>query len=484
MDEQISQFSAITGASADRARFFIESSGGDVQAAIATYYESEGQEAGDEEDQQGGESTVVPPTATAGQSAPSAPSAAAPSGGPRTLSGAPAEPLPAGWGSGSGSDSRATASSSSRNQPTTSSTGFSAGGGIRTFRDLAGDAPSGRGGGGGGGRGDDDDEDDDDDDDPQNLFAGGERSGLSVQNPDSGRRRRGDQPDVVSEILRRAAAAGAAGGGGDGQHGFGDDEGQVPASSAPAPASFGGAGRTIGDESSGPEAPVPATGGQPTPSVPSGNDEGGEEDDPVVTRQLTFWSDGFSIGDGALQRYDDPQSAALLAAIENNNAPPEAFGIRFGQRVVIQVAKRLGEKYSPPPPAPMKAFSGGGNRLGSPAPATTTTGGNESASTSGPSGTATTASNAAAPQEVSVDESKPTTRIQIRLADGTRLVGRFNQEQHTVAHIRGFINASSPGMSARSYALQTSFPPKAIEDESQTLKDAGLVNAVVQQKWA
>lgn len=304
---------------------------------------------------------------------------------------------------------------------------------------MAGDAPSGRGGGGGG-RGGDDDEDDDDDDDPQNLFAGGERSGLSVQNPDSGRRRRGDQPDVVSEILRRAAAAGAAGGGGDGQHGFGDDEGQVPASSAPAPASFGGAGRTIGDESSGPEAPVPATGGQPTPSVPSGNDEGGEEDDPVVTRQLTFWSDGFSIGDGALQRYDDPQSAALLAAIENNNAPPEAFGIRFGQRVVIQVAKRLGEKYSPPPPAPMKAFSGGGNRLGSPAPATTT-GGNESASTSGPSGTATTASNAAAPQEVSVDESKPTTRIQIRLADGTRLVGRFNQEQHTVAHIRGFINA-------------------------------------------
>lgn len=45
-------------------RFFIESSGGDVQAAIATYYESEGQEAGDEEDQQGGDSTVVPPTAT------------------------------------------------------------------------------------------------------------------------------------------------------------------------------------------------------------------------------------------------------------------------------------------------------------------------------------------------------------------------------------------------------------------------------------
>ena len=40
-----------------------------------------------------------------------------------------------------------------------------------------------------------------------------------------------------------------------------------------------------------------------------------------------------------------------------------------------------------------------------------------------------------------VDESKPTTSLQLRLADGSRMVARFNHSQ-TVAHIRRFIAAS------------------------------------------
>ena len=38
-----------------------------------------------------------------------------------------------------------------------------------------------------------------------------------------------------------------------------------------------------------------------------------------------------------------------------------------------------------------------------------------------------------------VDESLPTTSIQIRLSDGTRMIARFNQEIHTVGDIRNFI---------------------------------------------
>ena len=43
---------------------------------------------------------------------------------------------------------------------------------------------------GGGGHGHDhDDDDDDDDDDPHDLFTGGEKSGLAVQNPDDIRKK-------------------------------------------------------------------------------------------------------------------------------------------------------------------------------------------------------------------------------------------------------------------------------------------------------
>lgn len=44
------------------------------------------------------------------------------------------------------------------------------------------------------------------------------------------------------------------------------------------------------------------------------------------------------------------------------------------------------------------------------------------------------------PNPVEVDNSRPTTNIQIRLADGSRLVGTFNHD-HTINDIRQYINA-------------------------------------------
>lgn len=80
-----------------------------------------------------------------------------------------------------------------------------------------------------------------------------------------------------------------------------------------------------------------------------------------------------------------------------------------------------------------------------------------------------------------VDETQPTTSIQLRLADGTRIVSRFNNH-HTVRDIRGFIDASrasSPG----NYQLQTmGFPPKQLTDLDQTIDQAGIANSVVIQK--
>lgn len=89
---------------------------------------------------------------------------------------------------------------------------------------------------------------------------------------------------------------------------------------------------------------------------------------------------------------------------------------------------------------------------------------------------------APAPVEtVEVDKSLPSTSIQLRLADGTRMVAQFNHH-HTIGHIHLLINASRPG-GPTSYQLQTvGFPPKILSDLTQTIEQAGLLNSVVVQK--
>ena len=105
-----------------------------------------------------------------------------------------------------------------------------------------------------------------------------------------------------------------------------------------------------------------------------------------------------------------------------------------------------------PPPKARSAFSGEGHRLGSPIPSIAALGGpapsvampgsfpvstSPAASGSG-SGSARPAEGISTRFEV--DQTLPTTSVQVRLADGTRLVCRMNLT-HTVGDIRSFINA-------------------------------------------
>lgn len=226
---------------------------------------------------------------------------------------------------------------------------------------------------------------------------------------------------------------------------------------------FSGTGRTLGsDESPSIEIPDPAAPRAP-PTVPT------------VTRTLTFWRDGFSVEDGPLMRYDDPANQEVLRAIQNGRAPLSLMNVEPGQPADVNVFRRLEEDYVQPKKkhAP---FSGQGNRLGSPTP-----GGEPSTATAAPI-VAPAARTAAPTPSVNVDASLPTTTLQIRLGDGTRLVSRFNHT-HTVGDLYGFVNSSSLESRSRGYILQTTFPNKELINQEQTIKEAGLVNAVVVQKW-
>lgn len=83
-----------------------------------------------------------------------------------------------------------------------------------------------------------------------------------------------------------------------------------------------------------------------------------------------------------------------------------------------------------------------------------------------------------AQQSLSVDDSQPTTMLQIRLADGSRLTGRFNHT-HTVNSVRDYIVRARPNFAPQEFMLLSSFPPKELTNGEATLKDAGLLNATI-----
>jgi UBX domain-containing protein 1 len=118
-------------------------------------------------------------------------------------------------------------------------------------------------------------------------------------------------------------------------------------------------------------------------------------------------------------------SVGLITNIDTpqrRRAPLALLNVKYGQPVELRVAQRTTEQYQAPPPKPMQAFEGSGQRLGAPAPevvqgATTT------AITNMPSSFATAASGLSpGPNNPAfeVDQSKPVTTVQVRLADGTK----------------------------------------------------------------
>ncbi|KAJ7288688.1 SEP-domain-containing protein [Mycena rebaudengoi] len=284
--------------------------------------------------------------------------------------------------------------------------------------------------------------DDDSDDEQETWFAGGERSGISVQNPGRGRVPGGN---LVRDLLRRAEEQGAA-----------PAEGSGSQSRSTA---FSGGGHRLG-------ATADDAAFIPDPNAPP---EGAEE--PAI-RRLTFWRDGFTVEDGELMRYDDPANADVLAALNAGHAPPSILNVLPGQRVDVQVSKRTDDDYVPPKKAPV-AFQGSGNRLGAPTPAASS-----STTTTAPP----TQERASITTRFEVDTSLPTTSVQVRLADGTRIVCRVNLT-HTVLDIRNFINAARPENLTRPYSIGTTFPNRTLDDNAATIEGAGLANSVVVQRW-
>ncbi|KAI0471460.1 SEP-domain-containing protein [Xylariaceae sp. FL0804] len=406
-DELTSEFLEMTSTSPEQAARYLSASNWDLSVAIQSYF-------ADEEDGGSGE-----PAASSSSAAATAPPDYT---GPRTLDGRPVpQAIP-------------TTSSSSKPPPKKK--------GLATLSSI---------GGGSAHDHDEDESEDDDDEAHRDTYAGGEKSGLALQDPNQ----RADPRRIINDLLSKAKSNA--------------QRPEAPSTAGPSSsASFRGSGQTLGGEGE-PSRVIPDPRG---PSASAGRSR--PENEEVQERTLHLWRDGFSIDDGELRRFDDPANADALRMIQQGRAPIHLMNVRLHEPLDVKLQQH-DENYRQLPKV-YKPFGGEGRRLGSPVPgdsgsASASAAQATTATTSTPAASASTSSAAAASSSGgAVNDSQPTVMIRIQMPDGTRLPARFNTTQ-TVADIYEFVGRASPGLGAGTWVLATTFPNKDHTDKSLVLED-------------
>ncbi|CAO1948597.1 unnamed protein product [Urochloa humidicola] len=256
---------------------------------------------------------------------------------------------------------------------------------------------------------------------PPEYYTGGEKSGMVVRDRS---KRKNNGEEVFKQVKRKGAKPGPF-------------EPRRRSSSR----NFTGTGRLLTGETVQRDAPQPP-----------------EE----IVHNIYFWNNGFTVNDGPLRSFEDPANVAFLESIKNSDCPAELEPADGKTKVNVNLIQK--EEDFTEPVKRAAPFQGERRTLVAPSDNNTS-----SASASG---------SATAPRTITVDDSLPSTSLQIRFADGSRLVARFNTS-HTISDVRAFIDATRP--EAREYTLQAGFPPKPLEDATKTIEEAGLANSVIIQ---
>ncbi|SMN20615.1 similar to Saccharomyces cerevisiae YBL058W SHP1 UBX (ubiquitin regulatory X) domain-containing protein that regulates Glc7p phosphatase activity and interacts with Cdc48p [Maudiozyma saulgeensis] len=292
-------------------------------------------------------------------------------------------------------------------------------------------------------------DEEDDEDRPRNTFAGGETSGLEVTDPN-------DSNSLIKDLLEKAKRGGERASNGN----FDDNE-----SAQPQQSQFEGRGYRLGSVVDAPSSVV-----EDNPHVASTKKE-------KVKREITFWKEGFQVGDGQLYRYDDPKYAHYLQELNQGRAPLNLLDVEYGQDVDVTVFKKLDESFKPSK-KPQVGFQGKGQRLGSPIP-----GELEEPTFTQPVKihNANDDKSSSVETEKEKPEVKGDTSIQIRYASGKREVYRCNSTD-TVQSLYDYVKQNTLDQS-RAFTLNHAFPVKVIDQYDSTIADADLKNAVVVQRW-
>ena len=276
---------------------------------------------------------------------------------------------------------------------------------------------------------DDNDFNNNDDDERNEYFTGGERSGMMVQDPNKIRRSNNNNRGIesVGGLFEQALAAGADMGRPEDLMRTNNNNNNSNGSRMP----FSGTSHVLGDND--------------TKNIDDNNGNGTNDDNddngPIV-HTITFYRNGFTVNNNnTLRSMSDPNNASFLQSIAKGECPKELEHnhnngtISNAMRPVHVNLVRRDEDYVEPEKPKYVAFSGSGRTLGSTSNDNNDNTTNSSKNINENCGSGSNNNSGG----LVVDESLPTTSVQIRLSDGTRMIARFNQEIHTVGDIRNFI---------------------------------------------
>ncbi|XP_063546310.1 NSFL1 cofactor p47 [Cydia strobilella] len=282
-----------------------------------------------------------------------------------------------------------------------------------------------------------------DEDEGQAFYAGGsERSGQQIIGPGKNRK------DIVTEMFKSVRERGAV-----------VFEDEPTTASRGQGGVFSGTGYRLGQTSDDHE-PVSAPGAQAQ----------GED---IRAVRLRLYREGFTVDEGPVRSYTDPEHAEFLDSIRRGEIPASLGG---AGAVRVSLEDR---RHEPAPAVKSQVFAGKGQMLGSPTPPVV--GAPAAVGTPAAAAADRDANTRAAQAAVQLDDTQPATSIQFRLADGSRVAGRFNLS-HTVAELRQFVARAEPAYQARPFLLLTSYPSAELADSTATVQQANLANSTLLQR--
>jgi len=183
---------------------------------------------------------------------------------------------------------------------------------------------------------------------------------------------------------------------------------------------------------------------------------------PEDSVQITLYKNGFVVGNGPFRPLTDPLNKKFMDEIAMGRCPEE-IAKNSTDEVHVGLVDKRGEEYkesAAPAKKEPELFVGSGNTLG------------------GSSGSSATAVSIAE-GSVSVDASKPKTKIQIRFHNGERKAQEFN-EDHTVGDLKAFCAQCVGGQAMTVMGPPCPpYPPKPLTNDAETLKAAGLCGSAV-----
>jgi UBX domain-containing protein 1 len=179
--------------------------------------------------------------------------------------------------------------------------------------------------------------------------------------------------------------------------------------------------------------------------------------------KVVLYKNGFIVDDGPFRDLTTEQNRKFVESLGQGYAPQELVDAAVGGSVNVALDNRGHEDYTPPPPPAYVAFGGTGSSLGS------------SVASSG-SFVFTPQTMVQCPVPL-INESSPTTTLQIRTHDGKKLRVKLNVS-NTVAELLASI-ASQGGTPPGPFTMSHGYPVQQVSSVGQTLAEANLSGAAV-----